>query len=155
MHQKFSQLMLVSGLFAFLLLSSSCQRGNSSEAQLLSQAAALHQEALRIDQEVKPQLEELIQQSNSIQIQGRALSGEEIRRVEAIDAVRSSYAWFENNHVEVPGHDHDHGDHAGHDHDHDHGAELELTPEDMLAVQQEFLDSIKSIRARVALLLQK
>jgi hypothetical protein len=155
MTQKISTLFLTFLFSTALLLTHSCQRGNSADDRLLSEAAALHEEAMQIDRQLQPQLENLIQEGNSIQIQGRALTPEEMQRVDAINAVRRSYEWFEENHIEVPGHDHDHDhdDHAGHDHG--HGPGLELSPADMLAVQQEFLDSIKSIRARVALLLQK
>ena len=60
--------------------------------------------------------------------------------------------WNENI-IEVPGfeHHHDH-DHEHHHHNH---STLELLPEDMLRVQQEFLDSIQIIHTQVQDILSK
>ncbi len=55
---------------------------------------------------------------------------------------------WNDNIIEVPGFEHHH--HHGHSHDHNHShSQLELTPDDMLIVQKEFLDSIQSIQRRI------
>ena len=151
---KFQNLYFFKFLPLLILFSSigfSCQRKAESADKRLKQAALLHEETMQIDQKIQADLANLGQERSSIQIQGRALSMEEIQRVDAIYAIESSYDWFEKNLVELPGQNHGHGAHKGHD----HKASMELSPKDMLLVQQEFLDSIKSIQARISLLLQK
>ena len=52
----------------------------------------------------------------------------------------------EQEHKREHEHHHDHE----HDHHHHHGSQPDLTPEDMLAVQQEFLDSVRVIQRAVS-----
>lgn len=125
---------------------------SQKDKAILEEAGEVHTEAMEIEQNIKPQLEELAQLKNSINVQGRALTPEEIKLVERIGSIQNSYAYWETHHMEVPGHEHDHQDHAHHDHN--HGAKLELSPQDMLSVQREFRDSIISIRERVETTLQ-
>ena len=152
-------------LFTILLCTVfACQRNTDSGAdQVLEEAGKIHLQAVEIDKTVKPLIAQLEQERNQINIQGRALSEGEIQRVQQIESILASYDWFNENHVEVPGlehdHDHDHDhDHEGHDHDHDHdhdhGPGLELSPNDMLLVQKEFLDTIQSIQKRVDVMLK-
>jgi len=59
--------------------------------------------------------------------------------------------WSENI-IEVPGFEHEHHhDHDGHHphHHHNDDAYSHLTPDDMLAVQQELLDSVQVIKKRI------
>lgn len=125
---------------------------SQKDKAILEEAWKVHTEAMEIEQNIKPQLEELAQLKNSINVQGRALTPEEIKLVERIESIQNSYAYWETHHMGVPGHEHDHQDHAHHDHN--HGAKLELSPQDMLSVQREFRDSITSIQERVETTLQ-
>ncbi len=144
-----SQLKQNNLLFAFVfLLFISCNISRK-ESPELQEAAKVHTQAIKIEKELKPQLEQLIQIKNSINVQGRALTSQELALVTQIESIEHSYAFWEEHHVEVPGHIHHH-DHAHHN----HGAKLELAPADMLAVQREFRDSIVAIRQRVAQTLQ-
>lgn len=140
-------------LFLAVMITSLAACGSSQkDKDILEEAWKVHTEAMEIEQNIKPQLEELAQLKNSINVQGRALTPEEIKLIEQIEAIENSYAYWETHHLEVPGHEHDHQDHAHHDHN--HGAKLELSPQDMLSVQREFRDSIISIRERVEATLQ-
>ena len=121
------------------------QKGKASE--LLKEAAMIHQEAINIEQALQPELQALIQRANGINIQGRALTEEEMAFVKAVENLRASYGYWEENHVEVPGFEHEHG--HDHDHDHHHGPGLEVSPADMLLIQKEFRDSILSIKERI------
>lgn len=145
---------LLSCLLAALLITA-CNTSQKENPQL-KEAADVHLEAMQIEKQMKPQLAELVQLKNSINIQGRELTAEEIALVQQIEALEASYAFWEENHVEVPGHEHH--DHDDHDHDdhhhHHHGPKLNLSPADMLLVQQEFRDSIRAIQQRVEATLQ-
>ena len=131
--------------------------GESKEHKILHQAADIHMEAVKIKKDLEPKLEELRQRSNSIQIQGRALTPEEIAFTDAVSTLEGRVQFWDENHVEVPGFDHDDHGHAehNHDHSHDHGPALNLPAEDILLIQQELQDSIKAIFATAELLLQK
>jgi ABC-type Zn2+ transport system substrate-binding protein/surface adhesin len=74
-----------------------------------------------------------------------------------VSSIRERLERWEDDLVEVPGfeheheHSHDHDHDHGHDHDHDHShSTLDLLPADMLAVQKEFLDSIRVIKSDLA-----
>ena len=126
---------------------------HSEEHKLLEEAAQIHLEAAKIEQSIKADLEQLIQEKNSINIQGRALMPEEIAFTRQVEAIQKSYSFWEDNQMEVPGFEH-HGD--GHDHHHHHhGGELDLPPEDILLVQKELKDSILSIQQKIQNLQQK
>lgn len=136
-YQKLGFIIMLAGLLA------ACNSNSSGDAQL-KEAAALHEGALKIESDLKPMLEELVQQRNSLSVQGRALTEEEQAFIDQVYALESSYEAWEKSHLEVPGaahHDHKH-------HDHDHGTDLELSPPDMLMYQKEFRDSILAIRDR-------
>ncbi|MDX1939628.1 MAG: hypothetical protein SFU99_03705 [Saprospiraceae bacterium] len=125
---------------------------SKKESPELHEAGEIHEQAMAIEKDMKAQFEQLVQIKNSINVQGRMLTAAEIAFVEQVEAIESSYHFWEENHVEVPGHEH--GEHEHADQDHDHAAKLELTPTDMLAVQREFRDSIVVIKQRVEMALQ-
>lgn len=137
-------------LFLCIVMITACNSAKK-ENPVLKEAAQTHAQALEIEKLVAPQLEELTQWKNGINVQGRALTPEEVELVQAIESIVQRYEYWEENHVEVPGYEHDH---EGHEH-HDHGAALELTAEDMLVVQREFRDSIVAIQQYVDATLQK
>jgi len=123
-------------LFAGMLLGA-CANEKKNDP-LLEEAFSLHQQAMKVESEVRTQLDMLPPNTP------------------AADRLRSRHQAWSENLVEVPGfeheHDHDHAhDHAhGHDHDHHHhGPTTKVTPEHMLAIQQEFLDSIRVIQSDV------
>ncbi len=135
--------------YVFVMACNSAKNENPA----LKEAAQTHEQALKIEKQVAPQLQELTQVKNSIQVQGRALTPEEMALVQEIESIEQSYEYWEKNHVEVPGYEHSH---EGHQHEgHDHGAPLKLTPQDMLVVQREFRDSIVAIQRRVDAALQQ
>lgn len=139
-----------------LLLFVACG-GGSEEDRLLHEAADIHVEALKIKKEMEPNLEELRQISNSIQIQGKALSLEEKKFTDAVNGLERRLQYWEENHIEVPGFEHGEHDHSGHDHhhdhSHDHGNSFQLPASDMLIIQKEFKDSIEAIKSSLELML--
>ncbi len=108
-----------------ICLGTSCNSGEEVDP-ILKDAFAIHQEALRIEQTVQRQLD-------SFQISADT----EI-------LLRARLEQWDEQLVEVPGFEHEH--HHAHDHDHDHGSSPKVTPEHMLAIQQESLDSIRTIQ---------
>lgn len=145
--------------FTAFFLISACHH-HSEDFKKLEKAAAIHMEAVKLEAALKADLEELIQRKNSINIQGRALTEEEMQFVGKVEAIEASHQFWTDNHVEVPGFDHhDHGDGHGHhdhshDHSHDHGAKLEVSADDMLLIQKEFKDSIVVIQQLIQALLK-
>lgn len=89
---------------------------------------------------------EIHKQSLDVAKQSKAL----LNNLERGDANRVLFdaqlkQWQENI-IEVPGFEHDHD----HDHDHHHhNVRYDLSPEDMLEVQKEMLDSIQAIQIRI------
>ena len=115
----------------FLLFSFACSNTSKIDP-LLEEAHTLHKQAMAVQKEAKEILASLSASDNFRQETNAHLE-----------------AWSKQL-PEVPGFEHDHHDHDhNHDHDHDHGPKLELTPEDMLLVQKEMLDSVKVIKDRI------
>jgi len=116
------------------------------------EAAKIHLEALAIEATLATAADSLIQVRNHLAIQGRALTPEEITFNNQVSSIEASLSYWRANLPEPPGLEHDH---AGHDHHHHHhGTTLDVTPEQMLAIQKEFRDSILSIQQRITQLNQ-
>lgn len=144
----------VGALLALFLFSAACTN-QAADQKILEQAAAIHEQADRLAQEVKPLIEELTQRKNRLNIQGRALQPEELDFVARADAAETAFRFYVDNHAEVPGFDH-HGNHDhDHDHDHHHGPQTKITAEHALSIQQELLDSLQSAKAQAEALLQR
>jgi|APTNR8051073442_1049403.scaffolds.fasta_scaffold00629_18 hypothetical protein len=118
------------------------------------EAAKIHLEIIAIEGALAGKVDSLIQLRNQLAIQGRALTPEEIAFNNQVTGIETSMNYWRENLPEPPGLEHDHS-HAGHDHHHHHGPALDVTPEQMLAIQKEFRDSILSIQQRISGLLQK
>lgn len=138
----------ISVLFVALLFS--CQSPQSGGGN--DEAAKIHLEILAIESALADKIDSLIQVRNQLAIQGRALTPEEIAFNNAVTSIESSITYWRDNLPEPPGLEHDH---AGHDHHHHHGPALNVTPEQMLAIQKEFRDSMLSIQQRVSQLTRK
>ena len=77
------------------LFGSSCN--TSQEKTLLRKATKVHQESATIEADIDQKLRELIQKKNSINIQGRALTTEELTFVDIIENLESTYNdWRKN-----------------------------------------------------------
>jgi ABC-type Zn2+ transport system substrate-binding protein/surface adhesin len=142
-------------IFFLVSLMIACQSSETTDAAL-EEAGRIHMEAVELDKNVHPKVDAAIERKNQLAVQGRELTEAERQFIQQVESIENSYAYWEENHVEVPGfehddhdHDHDHHDHAGHDHDHSHAAPLDVTPADMLIIQQEFRDTLLSIQARL------
>ncbi|MCB9267632.1 MAG: hypothetical protein H6558_21625 [Lewinellaceae bacterium] len=139
-------------IFLLLFTASACSSGEKADPQL-EQAAAVHEEAMKIEEEARGKLDSLLQLKNSINVQGRALTEAEQAFVREINGLEGRFqAWAESL-IEVPGYEHDHDHEHGHDHHH-HGKKApEVTPGHMLNIQQEFRDSIAVLRQEAERLL--
>ncbi len=102
----------------------------------LEEAFQFHKEALAVNKAIQDQLQSIKNDSLNV-----------------VSQLQKRLQVWEENLVEVPGfeHDHDHS-HGGHHHHH-HGTEVEVTPEHMINIQKEFLDSIRVIQQEVQLYL--
>ncbi len=153
---------LTQTFFSILLLCLliACGNSNSNSATaaqqdddktLLAEAAKIHQEAMDIALAIAPRLAALRQVKNGINVQGRALTDDEMDLVKYIEQIEASHKYWQENLVEVPGHDHHHHGAEGHNHSHDHshssGPQLSATQ--MLTAQKEIRDSIVSIQGRI------
>lgn len=136
----------ISFLF-FILLLFSCASNSKVDTELLDKAHQFYTQAAKIGTELKPQIESLIQQKNSLNIQGRALTDDEISLVANIESLEKAYQDWKVNHPEIPGYEegHQHGDGCSHG----KGAQLEIMPEDWVKVQQEFLESILAMQQKI------
>lgn len=110
-------------LFAVLLWSCS---PSSSDEKLLREAAAVHNAALQLAEELETRLRQ-----------------SEIPPDSATVLLEDIEAW-ENDLVEVPGNTHHH--HAGHTHSHE---PVHVTPKEMLLLQTELKHRIEQIKNRV------
>ena len=138
----------------FLLVLASCSSSNTADDKFLEEAKDLHLEALSIEKDAKVVLDQLDQLSIQLNVQGRALTPEEISFVDLVASIHKRYDYWEENHIEVPGLEHSHEHGHDHHHGHDHSAPVELLPEDMLIVQKEFRDSIIAIKTDAELALK-
>lgn len=132
----------------------SCNGSSSSATAdpLLQEAFDYHMEAMSVEKNVKEKLETIRSKKNNIQIQGRALTEDEMTFLDAANRMQSVYEIWTDNRVEVPGfeHAHDHS-HEGHDHHHHHHGnnDVKLTPQQMMEVQKESLQDIKNILTKI------
>jgi len=117
---------LVIVLFVSLLLSYGCS-SNETHDPVLTQANQVHLEALDVHEAMELKLDSL---------QAREVGPPDPR----LDSLATALTEWESRLIEVPGFEDQH-DHEGHHHNHDSAPEL--TPDQMLAVQREFLKEIK------------
>jgi hypothetical protein len=135
-------------LSAIALIFSACG-GQKKENPILLEAADTHVEAVRIEQEIRPRIEELAQLKNQLSIQGRELTPAEQAFIEDVDRLLGGLAHWDENVVEVPGyehHGHDHEDDHEHEHHHHRAAPPNMSPEDILFVQRELRDTLMAMR---------
>ncbi|MCR9098752.1 MAG: hypothetical protein NXI25_02300 [bacterium] len=130
-------------LFLFLLLTlTACASGEPADPKL-EEAAVLHEEALQAEEALRPMLERLEHRHNQIRVQGRALTAEEQSFLQSVSQLQQRFAQWKEERIEVPGHEHAHHHDHDHGHGHTHGKKMpEATPEHMLNIQRESLDSI-------------
>lgn len=113
---------------------------------LLKEAFEFHTQAMDVEKNTNLVMDNLLNRKNSIQVQGKALSEDDMGFIDAVNRVESLLTSWKDNRVEVPGfeHGHDgHKHHAGCNHKND----VQLTSQQMLEVQEEALKQIKDIKA--------
>ncbi len=122
-------------LIAVLILSCS-----SNNEEILKEAIEIHNQSLEVEKETSEKFEELQQTSNSINIQGRALTEEEIKFTREVELLGLSLNYWKENHLEVP---------QATQLESKKDSAVKFSPQDILLIQKEFNDSIIAIRARV------
>ncbi len=107
-----------------------------SNENALKEATEIYNRSLGIEKEIQPKLEELIQARNSINIQGRALTAEEIQFTDEVNALAERLDSWRNSLPEIP--------QSGQQ----ETADTEKLPaSELLAKQKEAHDAIVAIRA--------
>jgi hypothetical protein len=120
------------------------------ENKTLQEAAKIHNQAIKIHQEVMPQIDELKGITDKLKTQKDSLQKAQKVTKELDNLLMSinqneqaMQEWMKNI-VEVPGneaHQHSEGEHH-----HDHSAKVEVSEEEMLAIQKEMLKNIQNIQ---------
>ncbi len=138
-----------------LLISCGTSPKETTDDPLLKEAAGYHMEAIEVEKEFKLLSKTLANQAAGIQVQGRALTDEEIKWLDSYQGLIRGYELWSENHIEVPGYEHAHDhSHDGHDHHHHHhGTDVQLTPQDMMETQKAFLDNINDLKTKAQQLL--
>ena len=120
---------LISYILVILVLSS-CT-GNKEEREKLKNAYELQQSAIQLIAEIE----------------------EELKTLESLkaDSISNVIAELEETIFAIPGYELDLPGHEGHDHghDHDHDLKVELTADQILAVQQELLEKLRDIQSLI------
>jgi len=124
-------------LFLIAILIFSC---SPNYDEILKEATEVYKQSLEIEQEILPKFEELEQASNSINIQGRALTEEEIKFTRDVELLGLRLNYWKENHIEVPKAD---------SLQNQNRSTVKFSAKDILLIQKEFNDSIIAIRARV------
>jgi len=122
---------------AFLLFS--LQACGSRQQDPLEAAGEVHLQVLDAEQRFLSVMDSL--QSRQKPVSASA-SSEQHRRIQKL---QHRYANWKANLIEVPGLEHDHSHTGGHSHDHA-STDPQLTPEELLLVQRELLDTIRTLQ---------
>lgn len=125
-------------LFVGMLLLG-CHAHDPAVEALEARAIALHDSIVVVEKQVRAQVEDL-ENADAARLSEFALR-------DSLDAVTADLAAWTEALVEPPG-DHEHD----HDHSHDHAPALEVTPEQMVELQQALLDGIQVLHARTTAL---
>ncbi len=150
--QNLKLFLVASFLISFLACNNNTKV--NKDKGILEEAFNYHTQAMQLEKVfIKNQLQ-LVSRRNSIQVQGRALTDQELKWLEDEGKVQLGYEEWQKSIIEVPGfeHDHDHGEH-GHHHHH-HAPSVNLTAEDMLETQKALLDRIIELNDQAKTLLK-
>ena len=115
----------------------------SKDDKLIQQSIEIHGEAMTIGKDVKEKIKQLSAKTDGLDSLMQSAIKDSVKNLEQ--------AWeeWEASIVEVPGNeDHDH-DHHDHDHDHDHSPAPDLTPEQVLEIQQDIKKRATGLNDRV------
>jgi hypothetical protein len=120
------------------LLVWNCGGTSKEDEKLLKAAAAIHNAAFDLAGELEAKLGQL--------------KGDTLLVSDSVNALLGDIEKWESEMVEVPGNE-THGEHAEgetHHHHHEHGKALEMTPSQLLVVQQEMKTQLDAIAVRVS-----
>ena len=115
------------------------------EDSVLKRAAEFYRQSIAAEKALQPKLDQLVQYRNSINVQGRALRPDEIAFVEEVDRVEADLMGWQENFVGVPGH----GPDGQPLKPGEAGEQIDMTPEDALALQEGLFKNIQTLAQRV------
>jgi len=121
-----------------------CHAHDPAVEALEARAIALHDSLIVVEKQVRAQVD-LLESTDAARLTEYGLN-------DSLDAVTADLAVWTEALVEPPSddeHDHDH------DHDHDHAPALEVTPEQMVDLQQALLDGIEALHTRTTALAER
>ena len=127
-----------------LVLSLMGCHGHDDTEVLQAQALALHDSILVVETQINDALAQVTAQVTT-QDDSRQLA-RPIR--DSLAAIWADLVTWNSYVIEPPGGDHDGHDHA-HGHAHDHAPPPDMTPQQMVEVQQALLDEIRTLQARL------
>ncbi len=104
---------------------------DSHETALKNQSIEAHNKALKIGQSAKTKIDKMKELIDTIDLEL------EKAWVDSVSKLDEDWKIWNSTVVEVPGHEHEHAHDEHHDHSHDHNAQIDLTPEMVLEVQQD------------------
>ena len=123
---------------AFLVLSIvGCHAHDPETEALQAEALALHDSLVVIETQVRDALAQAATEADTLQLATPVL--------DSLDAIRADLDTWSSYLVEPPG-DHDEHDH---NHSHDHAPAADVTPQQMVEVQQALLDGIEALQLRL------
>ncbi len=136
-------------MLIFAFLASGCN--SIQEKTFLNKASKVHEESAKIESNLNKKLKELVQKKNSINIQGRALTTEELTFVDVIENLESSYQlWRENYQKSALLHDltvaNEPGGPSG---EMVYGSGNKTSAKDVYSNQLELRDSIEALKEKV------
>jgi hypothetical protein len=113
---------------------------SSSNEKVLKKANEIYDQSIKIEKEVAKKYDSLEQVSNSINIQGRALTEEEIKFTREVELLGLSLDYWQENHIEVP---------TSEDLEKNNRSPVKFSAQDILSIQKEFNDSILALQIRL------
>lgn len=131
---------------ASILMTSCGASVQSAEDQALVEAA--NQMSLESDSLfnlARLSVEDMQQQVESLERRGDELSAEEIAYIEAVAGLAGRLEAWQQRRAAIPGAVHQHVHDGNCTHDHSHGNDMQLTPTDNLAIQQELRTDLTGI----------
>ena len=135
LHNQYRSLCVAGVLLA--LLTVGCHAHDPVTEALEAEALALHDSLMVIETGVRDALAQVAADVDTQQLEAPVR--------DSLDAIQADLDTWSGYVVEPP---HSHDDHD-HDHDHDHASPPEVTPEQMVELQQALLDEIAALQARL------
>ncbi|TAF23250.1 MAG: hypothetical protein EAZ70_13200 [Runella slithyformis] len=121
----------------------------------LEEAGKIHNEAHEIGEALEAQIEDIDSLKIVLADKKKTITdAAALARLDstsaALESVQKAFAEWEDNIVGVPGLEHKHAEGEAHNHKHEHKPTPDVTPDQMLEIQQEMKKNIEKIKADLA-----